>query len=66
VRERFERREWAMSKAKSSSGGGCGCVSLILTCVVVWAVIFGVTIGGKHYGMSCSCKRGVDVIESVR
>lgn len=45
------------------SSGGCGCwgiVSFILFVIVVWALLFGVTIDGRHYGVSCSTERGVE------
>lgn len=46
-------------EANVSSGG---CLSLILGVIVIWALLFGVTLDGKHYGLSgCSCKRGVQV-----
>ncbi len=33
---------------------GCfGCVGFILTCMVLWALIFGITYGGKHHGVTC-------------
>lgn len=48
-----------MSKNKS---GGCGCLGLIVFCLLIWALVFGVTVGGRHYGISCSMDRGV-VIE---
>jgi hypothetical protein len=44
-----------------SSGGGCGCLSIILFVMLVWALVFGVTIDGRHYGISCSMARGVEV-----
>ena len=50
-----------MSKGSNSSGGGCGCISIIAACLFVWALVFGVTVGGKHYGFSgCDCN-GVHV-----
>lgn len=45
----------------SSSGGGCGCITIVVTCLFFWALIFGVTVGGKHYGLSCSTEHGVQV-----
>lgn len=43
-------------------GGGMGCVSTILVCVLAWALLFGVTVSGKHYGLKdCSCARGVEI-----
>jgi hypothetical protein len=51
-----------MSKTSSSGsgGGGCGCFSAILVIVALWALCFGVTIDGKHYGLSgCDTQKGV-------
>jgi hypothetical protein len=46
--------------SKKTGGSGCGCISLIATCLFVWALIFGVTIDGKHYGMNgCDSDKGV-------
>ena len=45
----------------SSSGSPLGCVGFIVTVVVLWAFLFGVTYGGKHHGLSCSCSKGVVV-----
>lgn len=43
----------------NSNGGGClGCGGIILF-FFVWALIFGVTVGGVHYGLSCSVDQGV-------
>ena len=44
-----------------NSSSGCGCFSLILFVLLVWALLFGVTYGGKHHFISCSCERGVTV-----
>lgn len=45
-----------------SSSGGCGCFGLILTILALWALLFGVTYKGQHYGINgCSCERGVEV-----
>jgi hypothetical protein len=38
-----------------------GCLPIILTCIIAWALIFGVTYEGKHYGLNCSCAHGVEV-----
>lgn len=38
-----------------------GCLPLVISCLVLWALLFGVTIDGKHYGVSCSCENGVTV-----
>jgi len=42
-----------------SSGGGCGCFSLVFFILFVWAILYGVTFDGKHYELSCSETRGV-------
>lgn len=49
--------------AKSnSSGGGFGCVSVIAAGIFIWALVFGVTIDGKHYGLSgCDTSKGVTI-----
>lgn len=44
--------------------GGCGCwgiVSFVLFLIVLWALVFGVEIDGRRYGVSCSTDRGVVV-----
>lgn len=39
-----------------------GCIGTVLLVVAVWALIFGVTVGGKHYGVSgCDTDHGVKV-----
>lgn len=38
-----------------------GCLSTIVAIIFIWALIFGVTIGGKHHGISCTRDRGVVV-----
>lgn len=46
----------------SNSGGGCGCFSIVFVVVGLWALIFGVTVNGKHYGISgCDSTHGVQV-----
>jgi hypothetical protein len=50
------------SEGKSSNGCGCwGLVSFLLFVIVVWALLFGVTLDGRHYGLSCSTERGVEL-----
>ena len=48
---------------ENDSGGCTGCLTTIGVVVLLWALVFGVTIGGKHYGFSgcssCSCNEGV-------
>ena len=42
------------------NGGGCfGCIGTILFFFVVWALIFGVTVSGVHYGIGCNQEQGV-------
>jgi hypothetical protein len=40
---------------------GGSCLGCIVTIIFLWALIFGVTWGGKHYGLSCSSDEGVKV-----
>lgn len=37
-----------------------GCLPLIVTILVMWALFFGVTINGKWHGIQCSASRGVE------
>ena len=47
-------------EVSTGSKNGClGCLVTILAIIGLWAVIFGVTIDGKHYGLSCDCHKGV-------
>jgi hypothetical protein len=47
--------------SSGSSGGGCGCLSIIVFFLLMWALIFGVTFEGKHYAIGCGCDEGVSV-----
>jgi hypothetical protein len=39
---------------KTEVNFGCfRCVGLILMCMLIWALIFGVTYGGVHHGVTC-------------
>jgi hypothetical protein len=49
-----------MSKSTVDVSGG-GLLSLILGIILLWAMCFGVTWNGKHYGLSCSMDRGVEI-----
>ena len=43
-----------------SSGGCCGCIVWIVVGIVIFGLIFGVTVGGTHYGCSdCNCDQGI-------
>jgi len=44
---------------KTGGGGGCGCLGCLVFLFLIWALIFGVTIGGHHYGISCDMEHGV-------
>lgn len=44
---------------KRDGDGLLGCLGIIIFFIVLWAVFFGVTVGGRHYQMSCSCQDGV-------
>jgi hypothetical protein len=46
-------------KVKVDSGGYLGCLGMIVFVFVLWALLFGVTYKGKHYGLSC--EKGVEV-----
>ncbi len=51
-----------MSETSTGNGGSeWGCLPLILTILVLWALLFGVSFDGRHYGIGCSCDRGVTV-----
>jgi hypothetical protein len=39
--------------------GWGGCLSIIFTVIILFALIFGVTIKGIHYGIDCNCNDGV-------
>ncbi len=45
----------------SSSASPLGCIPFVIGILTVWALLFGVTVGGKHHDVSCSCSRGVDI-----
>lgn len=46
----------------NNSGGGCGCFTFIIMCLIAWALVFGVTINGKHYGVAgCDPDNGVQI-----
>lgn len=49
------------TESGSSDGGGLGCLWTIFVFVTIWAVCFGVTIDGHHYGIDLSCAKGVEV-----
>lgn len=38
-----------------------GCVATIVSLFVLWALVFGVTFDGTHYGAGCSCDKGVAI-----
>lgn len=44
---------------------GCqvGCLNIVLFILVMWVLIFGISIQGKHYQIGCSCNKGVTVGE---
>lgn len=46
----------------SGDTAGCGgCISAVLGFLLLWAIVFGVTVGGKHYGISgCSTDKGLE------
>lgn len=57
----LNRSHKTSTSSSATSGCGCfGCLSFILFVFVVWALIYGVTIEGQHYGVSCSTEHGVE------
>lgn len=42
-------------------GGCCGCLFLIITGYLFWALVFGVTWAGTHHSISCSQENGVEI-----
>jgi len=50
-----------MAELELNTGGCLGCIGTVVAIIVLWALIFGVTIGGQHYGLNCSCNDGVEV-----
>ncbi len=51
-----------MGEAVSTQNqSGClGCVGVIIACLALWALLFGVTVGGEHYGLSgCDTEGGL-------
>lgn len=38
-----------------------GCLGTVIWCLLFWALLFGVTWHGRHYGITCSCDKGVEV-----
>jgi hypothetical protein len=49
-------------KVEVDSGGCLGCLSIIVFVFALWALLFGVTYKGKHYGLQCSPDKGVEVL----
>lgn len=49
------------SSSKKKVGDGCGCLGIVFFGIVMWALLFGVTVGDRHYGIGCSTDRGVEV-----
>lgn len=45
----------------SDGGSPFACLGCVLTVVVLWALVFGVTYADRHYGLSCTTRRGVEV-----
>lgn len=48
--------------SNNNSGSGCGCITFIAGVLFLWALLFGITIGGTHYGLgSCTTEHGVEI-----
>jgi hypothetical protein len=54
------------SSSNSSVSVGCGCLPFVLSCLVLWFLIFGLTWNHKHYDLSCSCAQGVELETTAR
>ncbi len=51
----------------SVKSDGCGCFTIIFVVILIWAIIFGVTVNGHHYGLAgCNTDNGVKVDTSVK
>lgn len=50
-----------MSKNTTVEFNPFGCLPIVVSILILWGLCCGVTLGGKHYDMSCSCDKGVDV-----
>lgn len=53
-----------MSTEKEEAASGCtctGCLGCLALVFVLWALVFGITVGGVHHAVTCSTERGVEV-----
>jgi hypothetical protein len=51
-----------MSEASNGCSVSCfGCLTFLLFIFFIWAIFFGVTINGTHYGISCDRHRGINI-----
>jgi hypothetical protein len=50
-----------MSETTRTRIGCFGCLGTIIILILIWALIFGVTIGGRHYGISSCDGEGVHI-----
>jgi hypothetical protein len=57
------RKEPAVTKVEIREGTSClGCLGIVVILIALWAVVFGVTVDGKHYGLtSCKTDGGVHI-----
>lgn len=56
------RKEPTVAKIAIKSTSCMGCIGIILAILTLWAIIFGVTVNGKHYGLtSCKTDGGVHI-----
>lgn len=56
--------DFTSSSSENVQGGYWGCLSTILFAFLIWSLLFGVTIGGVHYALSCSTDKGVTLHSS--
>ena len=42
--------------SEAESGGCCGVIAATAVAIIIlWALAFGVSYGGRHYSLSCTC-----------
>lgn len=51
--------------AKEGSTIELGCLPIVISIFILWALLFGITWDGVHYDTSCSCERGVSIDKTL-
>ena len=53
------------NEASQDDSAGCnpmGCFSIVLIGLAFWALVFGVTVNGRHYGVAgCNTEQGIKI-----